>query len=500
MRRCWVLGCTLYMAFFVLTIGVRWREIAQPYTDFTWNTAHSQLIVDNWRENGFWKERGISFFNPPSIEFPSLIARSPYVSFPCGAQVPPFVLAQALGVNVTPGFFHIWGLVWHGAIGLLLICGLLLFSATEKEPERTLSAFLPGFLWLGTRGPLIFFPTLWFADHAVLLPFVLVGLVEVIVAHGLLRERHRRWLTWSLPGLIFWGTYTDWLFVPLCAVILVYRLLRHRDLRVIFPAFVRQVALPAALAVLLFVLQLFWVLGPHFISALLERFLVRSMDTAGAFARHTSLLWHIYGHFVQAMGGLTMALTVLALLLLCLRPGMMPGPWKDFLGLLSVPSVLLLLIFRQHAAVHQFTVVKFMIPACILLGGILPRAPVFTHKPGVLALLCGLFLLHEGRQYWRSVDPPLDRQMLEWQEAVRSNFGYEAVLFTLEPGFEIPDQPPGPLARSRKRIYAFNAERVAQLRLTIPEARMFLIGTAGTIDAHCPEKHTLRPALYYCRL
>ena len=500
MPRGWVLGFTLYVAFFALTIGLRGRELGQPYTDFTWNTAHSQLIVDNWLENGFWNERGLSFFNPPSIEFPSLVSRNPYISFPCGAQLPLFVLVKALGGNVTPGLFHIWGLVWHGVIGWLLICGLLLFSAHEKEPERTLGAFLPGFLWLGTRGPLIFFPTLWFADHAVLLPFVLVGLAEVIVAHDLLRERHRRWITWSLPGLIFWGTYTDWLFVPLCAVLLVYRLLRHRDVRAVFPTFVRQIALPAALAITFFLLQLFWVLGPHFVSALLERFLARSTDTAGAFAKHASLLWYVYGHFAEAMGGLTIALTVLALLLLCARPRTIPSPLKDFLVLLSVPSVLPLLIFRQHAAVHQFTIVKFMIPICILLGGILPRALVFPYKQSVLAMLYIFFLLYEGRQYWISVDPPVDRQGREWEGAVRRSFGYYDVLFTLEPSFEIPEQPPGQLARSRKRIYGFEAEQVAQLQMTIPEARMFLIGTADAIDAHCPEKQTLSSSLYYCRL
>jgi hypothetical protein len=101
MPRCWVFCFTLYVAFFALTIGLRGRELAQPYTDFTWNTAHSQLIVDNWLENGFWNERGLSFFNPPSIEFPSLVSRQPYVSFPCGAQLPPFVLAKALGMSYS---------------------------------------------------------------------------------------------------------------------------------------------------------------------------------------------------------------------------------------------------------------------------------------------------------------------------------------------------------------------------------------------------------------
>jgi len=97
MPRCWVLGFTLYVAFFALTIGLRGRELAQPSTDFTWNIAHSQLIVDNWLESGFWNERGLSFFNPPSIEFPSLVSRQPYVSFPCGAQIAPLCTGESFG-------------------------------------------------------------------------------------------------------------------------------------------------------------------------------------------------------------------------------------------------------------------------------------------------------------------------------------------------------------------------------------------------------------------
>ena len=119
-------------------------------------------------------------------------------------------------------------------------------------------------------------------------------------------------------------------------------------------------------------------LGPYFGPALLERFLVRSMDTAGAFARYESLLWYVYGHFVDAMGLLTIAVAALALLLLCVRPGTIPGPLKDYFFLLLVPSVLLVLIFRQHAAVHQFIIVKFMLPVSILLGGILPPSTALS--------------------------------------------------------------------------------------------------------------------------
>jgi hypothetical protein len=55
-------------------------------------------------------------------------------------------------------------------------------------------------------------------------------------------------------------------------------------------------------------------------------------------------------------------------------------------------------------------------------------------------------------------------------------------------------------APQSQRIYEFDAEQAAHLRMTIPKARMFLLGTAGAIEAHCPAKQTLSPSLYYCRL
>ena len=240
-------------------------------------------------------------------------------------------------------------------------------------------------------------------------------------------------------------------------------------------------------------------MGPHFVPALLERFLARSIDTVGEFHGH-SMLWHVYGYFIAYVGRLIIALTVLALVQLCIRPSIASSPWKDFLVLLLAPSVVLLLIFRQHAAIHSFTIVKFMIPIFVVLGSILPRALIFPHKQRVFALLCGVFFLYEGWQYLIAVGVPLDRQMVEWEEAVRRRFGYHDVLFTPEPIFEIPEVPPQQLARSRKRIYQYDAERVAQLQRAISEARIFLVGTAGAIDAHCREKQTLSSSLYYCRL
>ena len=499
-KRSWVIGFTLYIVFFALTIALRWQTFDHRYSHFEWNTAHSHVILDNWLENGFWNEHGISFLNPPSIEFPSLASREPYISYPCGAQLPLFVLAKTLRLPITFGFFQTWGLLWHSTIGLLSIAGLLLLSAEQPEPERSLGAFLPGFFWLGGRGPLAIYPAQWFSEMAVLLPFLMVALAEVIVAHKLLGERYRQWITRSVPVLIFWGTYTDWLFVPLCAVMLLYRLRRCRNSSPVLPSFVRQIMLPAAVAITLFLLQLFWVLGPHFLSALLERFLLRSLDTTRTFTSNLDILWSFYGHFTDYVGHPAIVLTVLALLLLCIRHRVIPSPVKDYLFLLSVPSLLLVMIFRQHSAMHLFTVLKFLLPVFVLLGCILPWAFDFRYKQRVVVLLSILFLLHEGLSYRLAMGVANHSQEPQWEVAVRKTFGYNAVLFTLEDAFETPALPPMNLALSRKRIYFFDADHVRQIRLGIPEANVFLLGTASAIEALCPEKIPLQASLYYCRL
>ncbi len=499
MKRSWAIGFTLYGLCFALTIGLRWPSFDQSYRQFEWNTAHSQVILDNWLENGFWNERGISIMNPPAIEFPSLLSRQPYVSYPCGAQLPLFVLAKILGLPITFRFFQLWGLLWHGTIGVVFIAGLLILGVARPEPERSLGAFLPGFFWLGGRGPLAIFPDQWFSEMAVVLPFLLVVLAEVMVAHALVRKRYRQWITRLLPVLVFWGMYTDWLFAPLCAVIVLYRLLRRHPGNAVLPSLAWQIMLPAASAIAIFLLQLFSVLGPGFLSALLDRFLLRSTLDTTAFATNLDMLRLFFGHVTNYVGYPAISVAALALLLLCVRHRSIPPAVKDCLFLLAVPSLALLMIFRQHAAVHLFTVLKFLFPTYLLMGCILPWAIDFPGKPRVIGLLASLFLLYEGLAYWSAADFAAFPQEQQWEKAVRQTFGYHDVLFTFEDTFETPAMPPMKLAISRKRIYLFDADHVRQVR-AIPTARVFLLGTARAIEALCPEKHVLHAAVYYCRL
>ena len=109
MRQGWALGFTLYVAFFALTIGLRWGQLGQPYREFQWITAHSQIIVDNWLENGFWNERGISFWNPPSIEFPSLVSRTSLYFVSLRSATTHLCPGESFGVERHPRFLSYLG-------------------------------------------------------------------------------------------------------------------------------------------------------------------------------------------------------------------------------------------------------------------------------------------------------------------------------------------------------------------------------------------------------
>ena len=138
-----------------------------------------------------------------------------------------------------------------------------------------------------------------------------------------------------------------------------------------------------------------------------------------------------------------------------------------------------------------------------MLGGIPAPRRLSFHISKVFLLCCvSVFLLYEGWQYLISVGVPVDRQTVEWEEAVRRSLGATMCSSRQSPASKFPTNLLGNLLRSRKSGYIeFDAERAAQLRMTIPEAcMMFLIGTAGAIEAHCPAKQTLSPSLYYCRL
>jgi hypothetical protein len=59
-----------------------------------------------------------------------------------GRNYLPYVLTKALGGNVTPGFWHIWRLVWHGVIGWLLIFGTAGAIDAHCPEQQTLSPSL----------------------------------------------------------------------------------------------------------------------------------------------------------------------------------------------------------------------------------------------------------------------------------------------------------------------------------------------------------------------
>lgn len=215
-------GVTLGL--FAYTVFLRRPWFGQlSYEHHQWLTANTLRFARNWHTEGHWALGLALLDEPKSIEFPTLVSRDPYVSYPPG-----FVLtAYAYGVlrdgEPTIRAIMEWNLIDHALIALML--GATAFLVLRRlRLDRAPAAFLataPPALALLSPGPLYWYQNVYFADQAVLLPFTLFVFLEALRdAFPAARPACDRWLVL----ITAWGVACDWLFVCLLAVAYVKRL------------------------------------------------------------------------------------------------------------------------------------------------------------------------------------------------------------------------------------------------------------------------------------
>ena len=207
MRRGWVLGFTLYVAFFALTIGLRWRQLRPTIHVILHGSprTHSSSSTTGWRTASGTSAASASEILPPS-SFHRSVSRHPYVSSSLRSATAHLCTGESFGGTSPPVSFHIWRLVWHGVIGWAFDLRPLLFRRRMVIDLSAVSgAFSQGFCGWEDVAPHILPDPCGMRTSRCFCPLCWLDLAEVIMAHALLRERHRRWITRSLPGADFLG-------------------------------------------------------------------------------------------------------------------------------------------------------------------------------------------------------------------------------------------------------------------------------------------------------
>lgn len=520
---------------FTITIGIFQYtvRIRKPWFG-TLSTKHHQrnsvkelLYSKNWYREGALNLKFVMMKNPKSIEFPTLLSREPYISYPPGAVLPIYIISKLRRHEPTISLLMKYNLLNHFFIAFFI--SLIIFFFLLQLKFSYLNSFIlslvPISLELLLPAPLYWHQNVFFTDQAVILPFVLFVFFEVI-RESIKNRKISISTNFLQSSVFFYGILTDWLFVFIALTVYIKRIF-NGEIRKDFNPFIKMSLkywFPALLALFLFAFQLYSL--PAF-SNIIERFLFRT----GLNARGVGYIVNFYnrfweGHIAKGYGEVAIGLLWMSLFLFILsfiyigfqhfHKRQVEERIKKTLSLISIlliPCFLYTYFFRNNSWIHDFSALKFSIPLATVPFILIPilifsflkidltnlslglRISYKNQKKEVkfklpvmilcIIILVGIYLKNEHPRF-KSFFPYPDKSLEKIGEFISSNTQYKDVIFS--PNFEISIKGSTLLYYSMKRVYKIDSifdiyTKTNEIDSNF-EINIFLIDKTVSINSH----------------
>jgi hypothetical protein len=425
------------------------------------------------------------------VEFDDISSRSYYISYPCGATLPIYIISVLRGAEPTHTVLMVYNLANHFLIALILGLTVYVFLLRIgfRAPIAFLLSVIPIALELLLPCPLYQHQHNYFTDQEVIIYFAFLIFLEV-ARDGTKSKRGLAAINVSQGVVLFLGTMTDWFMIPIALTVFAKRLISG-EIERRFRECIRKTIVfwfPVALALGLFILQLTFL---DSVPRLIQRFVFRSgLDAPGAaYAdRFFAMFW--MDHIVRGYGRIAVSLffgsfAIFLVSVLCSiglhkrGKGLNPAiPQILYLiGMVSIPCLLQVYILKNHSAIHEKAALKFsvtmavvpfvMIPVllCTLFGNAIGTLSLSGLRSGarsrassvkslcVIAFICVCLISYLAYIHPRFADlfPEYDSTHRTIGHFIARNTGFRDVVFS--PNYEIPRDPAEKLAYSMKRVY-----------------------------------------------
>ncbi len=477
-------------------------------TRYEWHTASTLVFVNNWLQEGAWNLRFALFDTPRSVEFRDFDQRFFYPAYPSGAILPVYLLFSALsGGGLVDNFAgdrskQLLTIIAYNYISHLLLVLLLCFSVflilrhiNFDHVNAAVLACIPALIQFHNAHSMYWHHMLYTFDSAVLLPYVAFVFLELLRMTKTSRAV-RVTVQILQPLLLFYGAFTDWLFLFVALTVFVLRLLHReivwpRSLSTTLRFVARSFAFfaPVLVALALWIWQVLYFSEQSLFTTLASsRDAVTDYNLVTALQFRTGIGQHPEGYFhyliralytwLQEGYGLTGVLLIYATFYVVWRGHRLTTSAVKFdriviaaYVLFFVPCLLHTLFFLHHAWNHVFSAMKFsfalslsfvVLPLLILqLRGKSARlvvaqiaGKVDVYAVTALALAGAVFYVYLQiydryplTHFFRSPD----FKYVVLGDYVRTNTDYEDVLFSNS--VMMPIKPPQALSMSGKVVY-----------------------------------------------
>ncbi len=509
-RKTNVLFCIILLFIITLVIFQYTVTIREPWFGelsdghHQWLTGSTLEFTENWYNEGPLNLDFAMLKNPSSIEFPTLSSREPYLSYPPGTIIPIYLVSEIVNHKPTVGLIMDYNLFNHFLIAFFL--ALIIFFFLIYLKFDTLNSFLfsiiPIMLELLLPGPLYWQQNVFFSDQAVLLPFVVYVFLEVLRDKFRDSPKNKNILRLNILQniVLFYGFLTDWLFVFIGITVYIKRIVdedivlsREMFLNKRINLFIKQTIkywFAPLLALFLFLTQIYTINSSF--NSIISKALFRMGTTSQGEAYLNNGLNIFVGYITSNYGHIAVALlagslTFFILMAIYLSLGRFKEHKNVFkikktlylMGMLLIPCVLQVMVFRNHSVIHDFSVLKFSIPLATIPFVLVPiliflffENPIneklknikaskrFSFNIGLLVLFLIIFTAASSytvNEYpnYKSMFPLVNNTYSVIGNSLEKNTYYNDIAFS--PNFNISINPPQQLSYSMKRVYQINS-------------------------------------------
>ncbi|MDJ0764498.1 MAG: hypothetical protein QNJ97_16090 [Myxococcota bacterium] len=217
----------------ILTVGVLFGYTVHERSSWfgemnqgLWVTASTLKFSRNWFRNGAINDSFLMLERPKSIESEQIKDRRSYLSYPSGSILQIHLIAKILNTEPSLALVMTYNLFSHFAIALIFaFIGFLTASHLKlRMAFRFIFSVMPASFYLLAPFPMAYHLIFFYADEAVLLPFALVILIEIVFSTTDVSPRARLMLTVIQHLLFALGLFTDYLFFLVYGLFYIKRL------------------------------------------------------------------------------------------------------------------------------------------------------------------------------------------------------------------------------------------------------------------------------------
>ena len=446
---------------------------------YHWLSASSIKFTNNWLNDGIVADKFAMLEQPASIESPTIQDRHPYVSYPNGVVMLCYSVAKLFGyqqidMNFIKPLSIVIFLLDALMIGLLIYLILnYVFKYQSRCKTIILSVFL-SCLWICLPNNVFFLKNVFFADQLVLFFIYLFLVLEVLRNFvPIIKPGIRLFINCLLFICIFLGILIEYYFWIQVFVVILIHFIHSLTKKEKFLYNLKNLLIyiiPSVLAIVVFLFQIIQI--DHWMDTLITKFTERTGQSSVISENYLLRIGYSIYKAYKAIGLLLLAASggVLIYLISGIRKRKLQSdihsPVLLFSFIAILPVLIQLLVFMNHSAIHEFSIIKLGFP---FIFGILLITYYFSYYKKkstdyffsitILVITAYLFYIHGNTSYFYDKRLSIDDKSLQlkgFEPIVEELNDYNNVFFSFTDS--IPDNPPLSIAVTKKKIYKIYTE------------------------------------------